>query len=230
MKGKSKTTESLVLLETTKIAAPKVKKFGDGVAAVFAEIARQERMNPQRAILVGMALPVMKASMPHGEFRPWLEANVTRSNIWTKATGIKNASLYTRLAAAFVKQAKLDGAAVLSITNGSTIALKAGKNEHSAKLLKTIEEFVGEKSLAELLKEHVSDGGSSAGGSDVTLPADDNTLLGEVAEWFVNLRKTLVDPDTLKRFTPAQLTDAERQLADLNEDFRKARETLNPSN
>ena len=40
------------------------------------------------------------------------------------------------------------------------------------------------------------------------------------------LRKTLVDPETLKRFTPQQIADADKQLSGILEDFRKAKDAL----
>ncbi len=230
MKGNFKATSALALLDNTKVAATEVKRFGEGIALSFDEIARTEKMNASRAILIGMGLPILKASMKHGEFRPWLEANVTRSNIWTKATAIKNASLYTRLAAKFIELAKPAAGEVLAITNGKAILGMPGKSLEAARLCAAIDEFVGERSLSDLLNEYVAPSGSAGTGSAANalaaLPADDATLLQDIAEAMLSLRKTVTDPDTLKRLTAAQISQLVKQLDDTQEDFRKARASL----
>lgn len=229
MKGNFKNTGALALLDSTTVAAPAVKKFGGTVAKTFLDIARTEKMNAARAILIGLSLPILKNSMERGQFRPWLEANVTQGNNWTKATAIKNASYFTRLAFKFVEVAKPTGDQVLAITNGKVVQGKPGKDTEAAGLLKAIEEFVGEKSISDLLEEHgIKSGGSGGGGgaSLPALPADDATLLQDIAEAMLSLRKTVTDPDTLKRLTAAQINELQKQLDDTQEDFRKAREVL----
>lgn len=228
MSKSSQPTTALAVLEAHTLAEPRVKKFGEAIARTFGEIAHQERMNPQRAIIVGLALPILKQSMKHGQWEPWKAANLTNGKVWTKATALKNASLYTRLAAEFVRQVKPDAEEVLAITAGGTIALHPCKDAAGAKLVKRIEEFVGEKSLSELIAEHVSDTPKStpAGSNTPAIAADDNTLLQDLGEWVANLRKTVTDPEQLKRFTPAALKAVETQLSDILEDHRKALEAL----
>jgi hypothetical protein len=102
----------------------------------------------------------------------------------------------------------------------------------AAKLVKKLDAFCGEASLAELLRDHGIKNGSGGSASAspaaalAALPADDNTLLQDTAEWVLNLRRTVTDPDTLKRFTAAQISSLEKQLDDITEDFRKARASL----
>lgn len=223
MKGNFKATTAIALLDSTKVAAPAVKKFGEAVAEQFTEIARSERMNAGRAILIGMALPMLKASMKHGQFRPWLEANVTAGNIWSKATAVKNASYYTRLAYAFLEEVKPSNNEVLAITAGDAIRGRPGNDVHAAKLLRRMATFIGERSLNELLEDYgIKNGGGSGSGKTIEIPASkDDPLLADTAAHLIGLREIILNPETLKRFSAKQLDDIERQVASLPEEFRK---------
>lgn len=234
MKGNFKAKGALALLDSNVMpSAPAgaAQKWSRAVAEQINEIARAERMTPRRAIAVGLMLHSVKASLKHGEFRPWLSQMLTGLTFWTESTAKVNSSYYMRLALAFVEQTK-PTANELAALPASNLRLDLDNAQGAAaKLVKRLDEFCGEASLQELLEQHgIKNGGGGAGGKSAAaveaLPADDNTLLQEVAEWLVNLRKTVVSPETLKRLTPAQLADMETQMTSTLEDFRKAREAL----
>jgi len=229
MKGNFKATTAIALLDSTKVAAPAVKKFGDAVAEQFTEIARSERMNAGRAILIGMALPVLKSSLPKGTFTAWMKSNLTQGKIWSETTAIKNASFYTRLAYAFLEEVKPAANEVLAITDGDAIRGTPGNDANAAKLLRRMAAFIGERSLNELLEDYgiKSGGGSGGAGNAIDVGgAKEDPLLADTAAHLLGLREILLKPDTLKRFTAKQLDDIERQLAALPEEFRKLKAKL----
>lgn len=225
MKGNFKASSALALLESTKVAAPAVKSFGSKVAKTFTGIAKADQTTAVNAILVGMSLPVLKASLPKGTFTTWMKSNLTQGKIWSETTAIKNASFYTRLACKVLDETKVSGNEVLAITNGKTVLGKPGKDAQATKLVKAITDFVGERSLNELLETYdikKGAGGGGGGNNLPALPADDATLLQDIAEAMLSLRKTVTDPNTLKRLTAGQISQLEKQLDDTQEDFRKA--------
>jgi hypothetical protein len=223
MKGNFKATAAIALLDSTKLAAPEVKRFGSAVAAEFCEIARTETMNSMRAVLTGMALPILKASMPRGEFTPWMKANLTQGKIWTEGTAIKNASFYTRLAHKIVEEARLTGDDVLALTEGNTVRGEAGKAREGAGLLQKIEKVIAGRTITELLEDYGIKSGSGSGSGKVIeiSSGKDDPLLADTAAHLVGLREIILNADTLKRFTAKQLDDIERQIAALPEEFRK---------
>lgn len=233
MKGNFKAPAALALLDSATVPTAKVQAFGRAVAKEFSALANTERTNARRAILIGLALPIIKASLPRGEFEPWKKANLTQGKIWTPATALKNASFYARLSLQFLQETKPTADEVLSVTAGQAVQGKPGKDKHAAELLKRIDAFCGERTLTELLDEYgirtPGTGASRLGGGEtpaLTAGGDDNALLQDAAEWITNLRKTVTDPDQLKRFTPAAISALEKELADILEDCRRAREQM----
>jgi hypothetical protein len=229
MKGNFKATAAIALLESHKLAAPAVKKFGEAVAETYLDIARTERMNAARAIMIGMALPVLKASMPHGSFTPWMKANLTRGKIWSEATAIKNASFYTRLAHKFVEEARLSGGDVLALTEGETIRGDAAGSKAGAALIKKLEKFIDGRSITELLEDYGVKAGSGSGkGAAIELPPAGaaDPLLADLSAHLVGLRELLLKPDQLKRFTARQIDEAERELVSTLEEFRQLKAKL----
>lgn len=234
MKGNFKATAALTLLDKSKVPAQHVQKFGAIVVGQFVEIARTDRMNTRRAILFGFGAHVMKNSLPRGQFEPWKKAIVTGSNIpWSETTVRKNTSVYMRMAIAFLEAAKPPQTEVLALTAGEAITGKIEQADSPAvALLKRLDEFCGDMSIAEFCEAHgINDGnsaggGSSAAGADTAVPADDNTLLQDTQDWIMNLRQTLLRPDTMKRFPAKTLDDIEAQLASALTEFRKLKAKL----
>ena len=227
MKGNFKATSALALLSTTNVTTLQVKKFGETVAEEFRQIPLQERMNAARAILVGIGLHGMKVALKRGEFRDWMEANVTQGNIWTKSTAIKNASFFMRLAIAFVEQAKPSKQELLALTAGGAITPNLNNADSAAKkLFARIEDFIGERSLNEILIDEGIKGGGSGSGSGATAAitgGGEDPLLADTASHLMGLRALLLDPETVKRFTTRQLDDIEKQWASGLEQFRQIR-------
>lgn len=229
MKGSYKATDALALLTTTQVEQATVNKFSDSVATEFALIPQQERMNAARAILVGIGLHAVKASLKHKQFTPWMEANLTQGKIWTKTTAIKNASFFMRLAIAFVDQAKPTRPEMLAITAAGSVSTDGANAEGMKKIMARIDKFIGDRSLNEMLvDEGIKTSGSSSGGSKAAIDVGgtstgDDPLFADTASHLMGLRSLLLDPETVKRFTATQLDDIEKQLASGLDQFRQLR-------
>lgn len=222
MKGNFSDKQALALIAGCRVPKEQIKPFGKMVADQFGEIGKAEKMTAVRVVLLGHGFNVMKNSLERGEFRPWTVANVTRSHIWSEATAAKNVALYMRVWHAFLKQYKPSQPELLAITGGSSLDpdLSKAKGE-SAKLIKAISDWVGERSATEVIREEVLDKVSSAGGGGTLPVTGEDPLLADTAEHLMGLRAILLDPKTVKRFTAAQLQDIEKQWASGLEQFRK---------
>lgn len=172
-------------------------------------------------------LHAVKHSLKHGQFTPWLDQTLTELTFWTKGTAKVNASYYMRLAIAFVDAAKPSRPELAALPAGGLTLDLDNPQGPAAKLVKRLDEFCGEASLQELLEEHgikAGAGGGSKGAVEVTATnAGEDPLLADTAQHLMGLRSLLLDPDTVKRFTPRQLDDIETQWASGLEQFRQLR-------
>lgn len=229
MKGNFKSTSALTLLDSVTLATPdraEMQKWQTVVAAQINEIARAERMTPRRAIAVGLMLHAVKSSLKHGEFTPWMKQMLTQLTFWTEGTAKVNASYYMRLAITFVETSKATKEELLSLSavSAATGLDLANVKGEAAKLVKRLDSFCGEATLAELLADHgIKSGGSgSSSGKVIEIPASaGDPLLADTAAHLVGLREIILNPETLKRFTAKQLADLEQQVASLPQEFRK---------
>lgn len=226
MKGNFKATGALALLDSVALASPDkgaMHKWQQVVAEQINEIARAERMTPRRAIAVGLMLHAVKATLKHGEFGPWMKQMLTELTFWTDATAKVNASYFMRLSIAFVEHSKATKDELAALQGHGGLELETAKGE-AGKLMKRLDTFCGESSLAELLADHGIKNGGSAGSSGkvIDIPSSkDDPLLADTAAHLIGLREIILNKDTLKRFTAKQLADIERQVAALPEEFRK---------
>lgn len=119
-------------------------------------ISSLERDAALRAILVGLALHRIKAGLQHGEFLPWINANIGKSR--------KQCSFYMRLALVFVNSARVSATELLELPADNTdIALTASEGVARRFMEKAVK-FVGDKSLNEILREHgIKDSGKLGG-------------------------------------------------------------------
>lgn len=237
MQGNFKAKEALALLTTTKLAddnrAGAVKRWSKIIGEQLEDIAHAERSIPRQAIAVGLVLHSVKASLPHGEWTPWLTQTLTMLKSWTKGTAQTNASYYMRLALAFVDQAQPSRAELLALANEVVFADLDKGNGPVAKLVKRIDAFVNERSLQELLVDEgikKSQGSLQQATKTAALPGDDDTLAQDAGQLLLNFDAVLLVPDNLKRFSPQQLEEMEQQLTSRLEQFRQLKaKLLNPN-
>ncbi|MBA4136744.1 MAG: hypothetical protein C0518_05455 [Opitutus sp.] len=229
MQGNFKATAALVLLDSVDVPAPHRKKFSDSVAAEFTQIARSNVENSVRAILVGIGLHAVKKSLPRGQFEEWKKSHLTRGGYWTESTARKNASFFMRLSIQVLEELKPSKQEMLALTAGGDVTLSnVTQSGNIRKFIGRLTEFIGERSLNDLLDEFGIKDATSGGGARGTgaIAADTDTLLEDAGQLFINFDQVFLDPNQLKRFTAKQLDDFERQLADRLERLRQLKAKL----
>lgn len=233
MQGNFKAKEALALLTTTTIDQNTLDDFAKAVAEEFSSIGYVEIENTVRAVLVGIGLHAVKQSLPHGKFEAWKKANLTQGKIWTEATALKNASLYMRLAIAVVEELRPSRKEMAALATTGTLSLSVSTQDDNVKrFVDRVEKLIGERSLNELLADYGLKNSSSAPSSAKTpaLPADDDTLAEDAGQLLINFDHVLLNPEHIKRFSPQQLDEMERQLSDRLEKFRALKtQLLNPT-
>lgn len=233
MKGNFKATEALVLLDSMKADLSNKEnaaKWSAFVGAQIDDIGRQERLIPRRAVAVGLMLHVVKGSLKHGQFRPWLDQMLTGLTCWSPKTAHVYASYYMRLAIAFVDQAKPKHAELQAMSDTATLANLADPKGTAAKLMARIDAFIGERSLNEVLIDEgiKQTGGSSGGGAKAAaaLPADDDTLAEDTGQLFLNFDQLLLSPDNLKRFPKREILRLREEVRSRTRRFEQIVEKL----
>jgi hypothetical protein len=112
-------------------------------------IPRIEREAALRAILCGLALHRVKVSLPHGEFVPWLEKCTTGALL--VEAGLRQARYYMRLALVAVDSTKASVPEILALPGGQAELALENQDEAARRLMTKLMEFVGERSLNQLL-------------------------------------------------------------------------------
>lgn len=195
----------------TVLAAPELRSSGDDTlaklqAAALAQLAAVGEMESKAAlggVLSGMTLLRVKASMPHGTFGKWLEANSHGVRI-----SHRSANYYMRLALIFVEKTKATVPDLLALP-GDQLSLDLADNAAGKRLAAKLQKFVGDCSLYELLVKHgirgVTRDADEAGGEDGAATPAGEDFFAEVATTLEGWRKIVTDRAALVRLTPQQL-------------------------
>lgn len=100
-----------------------------------------------RAVYVGTALLLVKESLAHGEFGPWLDKHIDD-------LGRRQVNYYMKIALAALDAQRVDQKVLASLpVNDIETALTVSKGP-GAEFREAVAKFVGDSSLAELLAEH----------------------------------------------------------------------------
>jgi len=144
----------------TILASPELAVAHDGIAKLQAAavaqveaVVRSQRFTAQGAILAGLTLHRVKASIPHGSFGGFIAQKLTGINNWKPGTAKVNASYYMRIATLFVERARVTKPDLLALPGDQT-TLTLGDTHEARALVAKLEKFVGECSLDELLIKH----------------------------------------------------------------------------
>jgi hypothetical protein len=182
-------------------------------------IRRLESEGAMRAIFTGLALHRIKASLKHGEFGPWLEANVNQ-------LGRRQVNYYMRLALECLARTRATVVELVALPDGC-VAMNA-TDIGSRRFAERVEKFVGECSLADLLVKYgikgvVRDGDAGTEGDTgaVGTDADGQMFFAEIAEHVLGIRKSVLNAENIARLSPRQLDDLRAELANLNSEFSK---------
>ena len=216
MKGNFKASTALTLLSDPQIATTggNLARLQETAIEQLDLIRKMESESALRAVLCGLALHRIKASLKHGEFGKWQSKYIAAKR--------SQVGYYMRLALVCLQEGGFSKQDMTAMTSESGDIVLA-KDGAAHRAFKKIQNFVGDKSLNELLIEHDIKNASSGGGSSSSSAAasGEDPLLADTAEHLMGLRAILLDPATVKRFTAAQLIDIEKQWASGLDQFRQ---------
>ena len=229
----TKTSSALVVLSDRELSynEEQLPKLQAAALEQIAMVGSLHREAAARAILAGLTLHRVKASLKHGGFLPWLKANV-------KGAGYSQCNFYMRLAGAFIEHAKVTKPDLLAMP-GDQIALALDGEGESRNFLGKLSKFVGNNSLSSLLDKYGIKSTKALGGSRETeesapLPVvtDPEVIrlqsMDEIGTSFGRVRALLIQENRLQYFVGhadqiKSIVDGFRSLAD---DIEKAAKPL----
>jgi len=217
-------TISLVASSAFHLAAPAAKKLMGRTLRDFVTFTKLEKKAASTAVVTGFSLHRVKVSAK-GEFRQFIECDLSKKMNWTPDTAVKNSSFYMRLATAFYESAGLSQTTVIAALDGDA---KANKAFNAA-----LSKFIGDLSLNEVLiregikgvglKTALEDSKPAPAGNDAALSAEDKIAQARVQAWEENwtaaqrIRAALTEPEQLQLLTdPKQLETLHAELVELN--------------
>lgn len=150
----SEKDQALATLSDPKLSAavrlPDLQKIA---VREFARLANSERENALRAILLGLTLHRIKAGTKHGEWTPCLREILTSVKIWSPKTAQTNASYYMRLALCACARAKATVPELMALPADETGFAIEGARAAAKRLMDRLDDYVGERSLDEILRD-----------------------------------------------------------------------------
>jgi hypothetical protein len=148
-------THALTLLASPDLTvkAEGIEQLQEAAVAQVVAVARSQRFTAQGAVLAGITLHRVKASLPRGAFGPFLAQKLAIANNWTPGYAKVSASYYMRLATVFIERAKVTKPDILALPGDQT-TLSLGDSHEARALVGKLEKFVADCSLDELLIKH----------------------------------------------------------------------------
>ena len=209
---------ALIVLADTKLTVQgdQLAQLQRSAVAQLQAVPQMERQAAAHAILAGMTLHRVKASLPHGEFGKWT-AQISTGGGNLPKLGHSQLAHYMKLATVFVGKAKVTAPDVLALPGDQTqLALEGGEGE-ARNFFGKLSKFVGTKSLNELLGEHGIKGTKKLGGARAT--TDDNPpppavptaeelaaqAKTELADWMEQGRQLLITDNVCSRLAGADV-------------------------
>lgn len=155
MSKTNKPHSALTVLSSTDLVAKdeQLTQLKTSATEQFAAISKMEGKAARCGILCGLTLHRLKASLPHGQFLPFVDQMWPKATFQNPATVRKSVSNYMRLAEVFVSKAKIGKPDILALP-GDPLALEISDQHEAKQLLEKLDAFAGESSLNELLIKH----------------------------------------------------------------------------
>lgn len=210
---------ALVVLADTKLTAQgeQLAQLQKSAVDALQAVPQMERQAAAHAILAGMTLHRVKASLPHGQFMPWVDQiRTTGANL--KGVDQRQVNYYMKLATVFIGKAKVTAPDVLALPGDQTQLLLEGGEGEARAFFGKLSKFVGTKSLNELLSEHEIKGSKKLGGKREseeseepdTAPVPTPEELAaqaktELADWMEQGRQLLITDNVCSRLSGADV-------------------------
>lgn len=199
-------------------------KIQEATLQQLAEVNRLGRERAARALLAGLGLCRVKASLKHGQFQPWLKAHVK--------VGLVSCNNYMRLALAFVEKAGVSKPDLLALPGDQTNLAIDESDEAQRRFFSKLEKFVGQSSLSELLEKHGIKGQPKLGGArlpegqDEDESADHEALAAqkreELSRWVEEGHRLLITENACQHLAPEDVRGFATGLDALHRTWRGA--------
>jgi hypothetical protein len=197
---------------------------GKVLNAQLALIREADPLIAKRAIFVGTALLMVKESLQHGQFGPWLEKNIDD-------LGRRQVAYYMKLALAALEETRVDQKALAALPVGEIESALTISKGPAGEFRKSVDAFVGDSSLADLLAEYCgkAKGGKKSkrsGGSDESAPADESVHEVTVQDRFNEIDDLLRRARKAASDKPVWMSFSKQQHADLKAAADQTAETI----
>lgn len=146
-------------------AKPDLKQLQAAAVDMLQGVSNSENRAAKAAPIAGILLLRVKASLPHGQFTPWMEkltgeekdkdgkAQKRTTGALLPRLSVRQLQYYMRLSLVFLEKTKLEKPDLLALGDGKT-ALDLGDKHKAKDFMAALDEFVGDRSLNELLIKH----------------------------------------------------------------------------
>jgi len=177
-----------MLVEDTKVLA-KSRELADlqrdtlQQLGIMSGLRREEAL---RGLLVGAALLRIKASIGHGNFMPWVKANVT-------TIGQRWVNYLMRLALVFFAKSRVLKSELLALPGDQLNLAIEGKEGMQRQMVEKAVKFVGDLSIAELLEKHGIKDTKKLGGARDKKEGDEAPATIDPEQLAANARAALSD-------------------------------------
>jgi len=214
---------ALVLVNTPEwaVAGDEVRELQDLALAQIDAIAKMENCAAMGAILAGLTLHRVKASMPHGTFMKWCDQiGTSGANLSVRPRQARN---YMRLSLVFLDSCKVQMPELLALPGDQLTLDLADGHDHNDFLAK-LRKFAGSNSLNELLIKHgikvagLKKASSAKGAEDDEPPAKTpQELCMEILEQLALARKGACDHAVWMQMSRQQHDDLKAAFDDADE-------------
>ncbi|MFA5266035.1 MAG: hypothetical protein WC378_19610 [Opitutaceae bacterium] len=232
MSKPSKNPTALVVLSDRELTynEQQLPKLQAAAIAQIQQIRTLEREGAARAILAGLTLHRVKASLKFGQFMPWLKGNV-------QGVAYSQCNYYMRLASVFVEKCRVSKPDLLALPGDQTSLAITSETEGRA-LLEKLSAFVGDRSLRDLLEKHgiknspKLGGARDAGEKDPQAPVDPEMLYlqsrDEIGSVIHRAETLLISENRLQHLAghPEEIRGVAESLRSLADKIEKAAEAL----
>lgn len=220
---------TLVATPELRVADDDLKKLQRMAVNQIAAIGEMENRAAMGAILAGLTLHRVKASLPHGEFGPWI-TQITAED--QKRTGgaflsqikARQCQYYMRLALIFLGKCRVAKPDLLALPGDQTELTLDGATGPAKRFADKLKGFVGDLSLNELLIRHGIKGvglksALEEGEGGARRPGED--FYAEVAERLLKFRSIITDRTALARLSRDQLRALKAEVTDSYSQFQR---------